>query len=233
MLLRKKTLLGNLLAILTLSCALCTGALAANCTSSISAPCAIATPGSYTFTASVTGVANTDAIPVTANDVTVNMGGWKLTGGSGTGQGLDACSVSCVTNTTVTNGHVISSGSHGLDLGGNVGDIEDVQAIGNGGYGLYLANQSIVYHTVTTSDTTFGILGEEYNVIERNTASANSGGGIEALTGGVVAENAASSNTLNYGLVMSTETGYSRNVTGANYYSGCNGGGSMGQNLCN
>jgi hypothetical protein len=226
--------LGASLALLALLWIWCPSALAANCSTSISGPCNINSSNAYSFTGNVVQTGSTDAITFTStvNNVSIDMGGWKLTGGS-SGQGIDACSTSCTPeDITVTNGHAYNSGSHGIDTGNDVSDIEDVQAISNGGNGLFPSAQGIVYHIVATGNTTTGINTSSYNVVERVVAASNSSDGIDTSTGGVVSESVAASNTTD-GLNLGSGTGYARNVTGANT-TGCAGSGtSMGENLCN
>jgi hypothetical protein len=235
--------LSALLPIFALAWGWCPQVLGANCSSSISAPCTIASHGSYTLTGNVVeSTANVDAIPVTANDVTVNLNGWKLTGGPAGGSGfggdgMDACTnypSSCVNNTTVTNGHAFDSGSYGLYLGLDVSDLEDVQVTGNGDAGMFPTAQAIIYHDVAVNNAGDGITSFGYSVTERNASSGNTNGaGIYTPAGGgVVCENATDSNSA-YGLNLGTGTGYARDVTGGNPSGGCNGGTSMGENLCN
>jgi hypothetical protein len=203
------------------------------CSSTISAACTITTAGYYTLSTNVTGAANGDAIDVAANDVTINLAGYSVEGGSGSGEAINACTANpCVVNTKVYNGHIKSSGAYGADLG-TPSVIEQVQGAANGSVPIYPDNDSIVFQTIaygTTGST--GIEGFADSVLTQNVSGDNGGSGIESGSGGVVMDNASSSNTSGYALDLGTNTGYGRNVGGGNS-SGCvTGGTTMGDNVC-
>ena len=208
-------------------------AFCANCGATISGPCTIASAGGYTLSGNVSqGTANTDALPFanSVNDVTVNLTGWTVTGGSGTGQGINACAgATCGENTTVTNGHVKASGQYAIDLDNNE-DVEQVQTYQNGNNGIWPSNTGIVYQTINYNNSGDGINTSSNNSIMQNVSASNTSNGITTGTGGLVADNASSSNT-STGLSAGTDTGYGRNVLGGN--TTCiSGGKSMSDNVC-
>src|SRR6202521_2155822 len=172
-------------------------ALCANCSATISTPCTIASAGGYTLSGNVTqGTANTDALPFanSVNDVTVNLTGWSVTGGSGTGQGIDACNGTCGENTAVTNGHVKAAGQYGIDLDNNE-DVEQVQTYQNGNNGIWPSNTGIVYQTINYNNSGDGINTSSNNSIMQNVSASNTSNGITTGTGGLVADNASTSHT--------------------------------------
>ena len=203
-----------------------------NCTSSISVSCTIASPGSYTLTANITGGTGADALPVTtAGDVTIDLGGFSIQGGTTSGQAIDGCAGSaCTTNVTVKNGHVKSSGTYGIDTD-TITDVETTQLTGNTSYAIWPGVVATFSQSAIVNNSNIGINGSSENVTLDAVVTGNSGSGIVTGTGGLVAEVVSASNT-GTGISAGTDTGYTRDVTGGNT-TGCSGGVSLGQNLCN
>lgn len=204
----------------------------ANCGSSISVSCTIASPGSYTLTANITGAAGADALPITtAGDVTIDLGGFGIQGGTTSGQAVDGCAGSaCTNNVTVKNGHVKSSGNVGINTD-TIQDVETTQVISNGSYGIYPGPVATFSDSIIVGNSV-GIYGSNENVSLDDVVSGNTGDGISTGTGGLVAEVVSAVNG-STGIAAGTDTGYTRDVNGGNTTAGCSGGVSLGQNLCN
>lgn len=147
-------------------------------------PVTISEPGSYRLTGNLTVPdENTNAIDVSADDVTVDLNGFAIVGPTvctgtpvtscsptGTGEGISSVSE----NTTVLNGTVRGMGSSGVFIAGRV---ERVRAVSNGLHGIQF------FGSVNPPGIAVG-----------NWAIGNGGDGIDVINGGVVTDNVAKSN---------------------------------------
>lgn len=133
-------------------------------------PFTIDAPDSYRLKANITlPNADTTAILVTVDDVTIDLNGFSIIGGTvcsgsptvtscsptGSGNGIDGNGVS---NTTVMNGIVRGMGNVGVVI--TAGRVKDVNALSNGGVGI--------------SDPTFGFT----TTVTNCTANSNGSDGI-------------------------------------------------------
>lgn len=142
-------------------------------------PLVINAPGSYRLKKNFTVPnENTTAISITADNVTLDLNGYAITGPTvcsgfpatcaptGTGIGVSSSS----TNVTVLNGTIRGMGDSGI-LSAN--RIEKVNAVGNGGTGM---NASVVIDSLADSNGGQGI--SAGNSVTNSTATANGGPGI-------------------------------------------------------
>ncbi len=181
-------------------------------------PYGISSSGSYRLTGSLTVSANTDAITVTAPNVTVDLNGFSITGpGSSSGHaGIDASGVSGVTveNGTVTgfedgvlvgffgiarNVHA-DANETGIDAGNNT-TVEGCTAnnsTSTGGWGVYCSAACTISGNTVNGNASIGIgCGGNACVISGNTANANNSYGIVCSGSGcLISGNSASTNAI-------------------------------------
>jgi hypothetical protein len=170
-------------------------------------PITIAQPGSYVLVSNLTVPdANTTAISVTADEVTIDLNGYSIVGpticsGSphvsgcspvGSGVGIDS---SGKIGTTVLNGSVRGMGSNGIVI--SDGSVHRVKAISNGGNGISVPtpSSSVYFGTMVTDSIANSNGGDGIYYIASvidSTASFNLGTGISAEA--VVSRCAAQSN---------------------------------------
>jgi hypothetical protein len=114
-------------------------------------------PGSYYLTTNIGGVSGKDGIGIAGNNVTLDLNGFALLGGSGTEEGIyiyNTC-----TNITVRNGNVSgwSTGfGRGIDSQGNNVTLEHLTVFANG-IGMQCLNSLVVRDCTISENNTFGI----------------------------------------------------------------------------
>jgi parallel beta helix pectate lyase-like protein len=161
-------------------------------------PFTITQPGSYYLTGNLSGSVG---ITINADDVTLDLGGFALTGVGAAGSGVSVQSPGNRKNLAVVNGtirgwgergvsalNVTNSRLHGLRAYGNgstgiyfgQGAIEDCVAQSNGGGGI--VSYSVVHNSVALQNTGTGISGF---VIDGCVARQNTGAGIAAIDASV------------------------------------------------
>jgi parallel beta-helix repeat protein len=131
---------------------------------------------SYRLTGSLTVPASTNGINVTANNVTIDMNGFSITGPGSTSGVVNGVSASGIADVTVENGTIT-----GLGLAivlGTSGIVRNVHADANG-FGIYVGDNSVVEGcTANNSTTTYGIACSSGCSISGNTANGNANEGI-------------------------------------------------------
>lgn len=223
-------------------------------------PVTISLSGSYRLAGNlVVPDANTSAIVITADNVTLDLNGFAITGPTvcsglptvctplGTGVGIHG-----ETNVlAVRNGIVRGMGSHGLRLnrppgtGVSVGhQVSDLQVYGNGGDGIAIGS-GVVRQSVVRRNGGRGVALDS-GLVSSNTTSQNLLQGVQVfgtavVTGNNVSDNGGCGITANSGLVSGnnllqngtglclTAAGYAGNTLISNTVSG---GFNLGQNLC-
>jgi hypothetical protein len=165
--------------------------------------CAVITsPGFYRVTANLPAggglLDNGDCIQVGADDVTIDLAGFELSGiGIGSGITDDGTERQ---ETTIRNG-TITGFAAGIDFDtapdGQQGTVvEEVRAIANG-IGIRVGRSGIVRHSVVRDNT--GVVGISVagggSVVAYNLVSDNGGIGIQADTGAVIIGNSSTFNT--------------------------------------
>ncbi len=160
-------------------------------------PVKVKKSGSYILTGNLEpNNPNTDAIEVSASNVTIDLGGYSIVGPnktSGSGIGVDALSQ---TNVTVENGTVTGMSGSGVAVG-SYGIVKNVQSTNNGnggsGAGIQCTGASCLVENCVSSanangaglsfiDTTSGYTG---NVIQGNLSTVV--GGVSIGNGGISA----------------------------------------------
>jgi parallel beta-helix repeat protein len=139
-------------------------------------PYVISTSGSYKLTGSLTVPASTNGINVTANNVTIDMNGFLITG-TGSASGLiNGVSASGIADVTVENGTITGMGL-AIWLGKS-GVVKNVHVDVNG-FGVDVGDNSVVEGcTANNSSTQYGISCSSGCSITGNTANGNGDEGI-------------------------------------------------------
>lgn len=206
-------------------------------------PLVISAPGSYRLKGNFTVPdENTTAISITADNVTLDLNGYTLSGPTvctgalpvtctptGTGNGIQ----STANNLTVLNGTVRGFGNNGVYLLGSVCRIERVQAISNGANGLVGGTACVVASNIAMQNGFHGVFADS-SVMVGNVANWN---GTSGIGGNDVLgmDNFMSSNSL-YGVNFSSGSAYRDNALNWNNGGGVQaapgGGTAVGHNVC-
>ena len=192
-------------------------------------PVTISKPGSYRLSSNLMVTrANTTCIEITSDDVTLDLNGFTISGQtvctpgsnksvscspSGNGIGVNAPTEA---NIAVTNGVVRGMGLDGVNLAGTNTRAENIQAYGNGGYGIRSTTASnttsannggvgitIVNGSNNTSANNGGDGIDSSGTANNNVSNDNGGSGISAVT----ANNNASFNNEGDGIDANTANG--------------------------
>ena len=147
-----------------------------------SLPYTITSPGAYYVTTNLTGVSGQSGINISANDVTLDLSGFTLSGGAGTLRGIFI--TYSYTNIVIRNGTVIGWGGNGVD-GFSFGyprnvTYEHLNIYGNAGYyGLAAEATSRIQDCQAMENTWDGIFSVG-GIISDCVARENGNYGIEA-----------------------------------------------------
>ncbi len=218
-------------------------------------PIVICRSGSYRLTSNLTvSDPNTDVISILADDVTLDLNGFTLSGPTkctrpegkvqctttGTGNGIKSSN----RNTRITNGTVRGFGGDGLYLL-QIGTVERVHAESNGWSGIHVGDGIVTRCTstlnlgngITAGDAVISFSTVEFNgydgingggTVVNNTVLGNGHDGIRA---GMILGNLLSNN-IGYGISGGPGSGYGNNLMWFNHGGSVNGGTSMGNNVC-
>jgi hypothetical protein len=171
-------------------------------------PYTIGSSGSYRLTGDldVTGEPNPEdvtAIVITADDVTLDLNGFTITGPTScggdpmvcgpVGSGLGIQAAASLENIRVRNGSVHGMGGGGIALG-HAARVWDVHVTGNGGTGLFLDRRGHVARVVADLNATEGISVSIGCTVTDSSAISNGGDGITASDSALVIGNSAHSN---------------------------------------
>lgn len=137
----------------------------------------ITQPGSYYLTGNVAGAASKSGIKVAASNVTIDLCGFTLTGGTGSQDGIQGSSG--LSNVSVSNGTITGWQSWGIDMDTVAGcrirdvtcennldggirvdtrsNVEFCVCSGNDGEGIRIGGAGVVSHCVCTANTQNGI----------------------------------------------------------------------------
>ena len=204
-------------------------------------PLTISVRGAYKLTGNlVVNNANTTAVEITADNVTLDLNGFGIFGPGVVGNGDGVLAVQ--SNVTVMNGSVRGMGRVGVYLQGNSHRIENVYVTANGSSGIGMGGNSIVRgNTVILNNASGQSLAAIVTIsgsgagssITDNTVNSNTAAGIYANPGTTVTGNTVRGNS---GLGLWLENA----AYGNNVLSGNNGGAAqvsggiqMGPNVCN
>lgn len=154
-------------------------------------PVTIGLAGSYRLTGNLTVPdANTTAIHITVEDVTVDLNGFAIVGpgAAGTGRGIDTLVISppffssLKGGITVVNGTIRGMGGDGVIVG-PWSRVEKLHARNNGGNGVSDGGNSVVSGNTVGSNGAAGIRSNEGSLVSGNTATSNLGDGITSVNG--------------------------------------------------
>jgi hypothetical protein len=199
-----------------------------------SLPFAISESGSYYLTGNLRTRGN--GITVTANDVTIDLMGYAITGGNGNGIDIFGCINVEIRNGTIRKfalqgihenyvsgrGHriigirVIENGGRGVELNGRGHLLKECTAVGNGKEGFYVSTGSVVCNNTATDNGDNGITCYQGNTVVNNAAYYNGDWGILLHTGFLDGNSAENNNTNDSGsneIHCSTSCTYGTNHT--------------------
>lgn len=149
-----------------------------------SLPCTISSPGFYYITKDLSCVAGSHGITITADNVTLDLMGFSLTGPGGEGN-YDGIYMDSRANVEIRNGSVLSFPRHGIfesHVDGRAHRIINMRLKNNVHSGICLAGTG--------------------NLVQGCTAVANTDNGIDAGVGSSIIGNLCNNNT-NYGIYLS------------------------------
>ncbi len=139
-------------------------------------PYIVSASGSYRLTGSLAVPAGTNGISVTANNVTIDMNGFSITGPGSTSGVVNGVGASGIADVTVENGTITGMGL--AIVLGNSGIVRNVHADTNG-FGIDVGDNSVVEGcTANNSTTNYGIECSMGCSISGNTANGNADEGI-------------------------------------------------------
>jgi hypothetical protein len=165
-----------------------------------SLPFTITQPGSYYLTTNLTGsVGVTNGITIAASGVTLDLMGFELVGGTGSGIFVSGIVSGSRTNITVCNGTVRNWSSVGLDLVvASFSTVDRVRAVANQNGGIYVGVATVVSQCIATGNGTgtsgHGISTTDRSVVRDCIATDNRADGISVTAGCLVIGNVASGN---------------------------------------
>lgn len=136
-------------------------------------------PGSYYLTGNITGVSGKSGIKIAANDVTLDLRGFSVTGVAGALSGIVGASAHAV----VSNGALTLWPQAGVSLTGNGNQVRDLDARGCGGHGIQVGAWAQVERCRTLNNGGAGIRFETIGTAIDCVASVNGAGGIDGVVG--------------------------------------------------
>jgi hypothetical protein len=167
-------------------------------------PVVLSSSGSYRLTGNLqVSDANTTAVRINANDITVDLNGFTISGPTvcsvvptecsptGTGDGVFASAVA--RNATVLNGTVRGMGRRGVSIG-TQSRIERVHAISNGEIGLFPNTVCTVSNSTADRNGTVGIRVGNRCLVLNSTSTFNGGVGLQFGAGSGYANNVVEQN---------------------------------------
>src|SRR5208282_1462683 len=196
-------------------------------------PYKIKTSGSYILTSNLTNSKSTNAIDVTAAQVTIDLNGFEILGPGSSVATVTGINASGLIDVTVENGAVSEFGT-GINVG-SYGIVKNLHADYNGN-GISVGNSTVVEgctanHSTDSASGASGIFCSAGCTISGNSASANTGIGIVCIGSGcLISGNTILNNTDGIDAFEAT-TGYSGNVLN-NTNNNVIGGTSLSNNLC-
>lgn len=150
--------------------------------------------GSYVVAQNLTATGT--CLIVAANYVTIDLGGFTLTGPGAAGEGI-------TDGLAVHNGIVVRNGTvTGFNFGvridtGSRHTVEGVRAVDNNVHGLSVGMDSIVKGNTVSNNGSIGISVDVGSVVSGNVVSDNGNDGIAVESGSTVSGNTSSSNAVN------------------------------------
>jgi hypothetical protein len=153
-------------------------------------PITIVQPGSYRLTSNLAVPnQNTSAVFVTAHDVSIDLGGFTISGvttcsestltcsPTGSGRGIDIDLGIIPDRLSVRRGTIRGMGNRGI-LAGSRAIVEDVRAESNGGTGIETGSHSLIKGCVAYLNGVNGLQSSNGSILDGNLASGNASSGI-------------------------------------------------------
>ncbi|AKJ29782.1 hypothetical protein [Caldimonas brevitalea] len=197
-------------------------------------PITICRPGSYRLTENLVVPADTDAVEILADDVTLDLSGFSIAGpstceGSGadfscSGQSGTGITTGLVRGLAVRNGVIHGMGGDGINCKGCT--VEGVRARHN--RAGFVVTSGLVKDSLASSNL-IGV-GLNRSSLVHSTVQMNHTG-VTAANGGAVIGNVIATNT-DVGLRIVGDGGYAQNSFRANQQADVDGGVNMGGNVC-
>jgi parallel beta-helix repeat protein len=191
-----------------------------------SLPYTITTQGSYIINQNLK--ANWHGIKVQANNVTIDLNGYSISGNNASGG--HGVYMNGRRNVEIRNGTIRNFGSDGIYVetdSGNSHRVINVRVMNNKGRGIILnGNNHMVKDCTVSSNGNTGIYAGLGSTISGTTAYSNAGYGIYAGYGNTISGNTACSNgssgiSAAYGSTVSGNTVYNNAWSGIEAYDGC------------
>jgi parallel beta-helix repeat protein len=177
-------------------------------------PKTIDTPGSYFLTGNVSAGGN--GISIATNNVTIDLMGFALMGG--TGAGISAASE--IRNVTVRNGTISGWSDAGLELFDTTGVlVSEIHASGNGSHGIQIGGTGSVVDSTAISNASIGVRASVGSTVRGCTVEGNGSHGVSVSSGCSITGSTAKDNTLtgfsaSSGSVLTGLAAYSNDGTG-------------------
>lgn len=152
-------------------------------------PLTIDTPGSYYLAEDITTTGG--GITIAVNNVTIDLQGFTLTGGSGVG--IDTLEGDARENLVIKNGRVYGWSDDGIGLFGHNAQVLNVIALFNGGDGIAVARNSTVSGCFAGGNAGNGIKSSVGSIISNCNAAYNGFDGY-LVNAGTVTQSSASFN---------------------------------------
>jgi hypothetical protein len=162
-------------------------------------PLSLTTSGSYYLIEDITTAG--DGITISADDVTIDLMGFTLAGGTGDG----ISSVFPTKNVTVRNGTVSGWGGSGIDVNQSDGSrVERVRADSNESRGIRVGENAAVIDCIATGNTASGIQTEAGATVSGCSARGNTGTGVAVSFDSAVLNTTSSENGLGFNAAASS-----------------------------
>ena len=155
-------------------------------------PLTISSAGSYYLTTNVNYSGSGDGIVILANNVTIDLNGFTLSGSSAGFRGIWA--QLSYTNVVVKNGAVCHWGNSGVSLDARNSRVERVHSYANTGLGLAVMDGGIISDCIAATNGATGISAGTGSVVRNCVADNNTGDGVSVDKGTTVTGCAANGN---------------------------------------
>jgi parallel beta-helix repeat protein len=158
-----------------------------------SLPFTIDAPGAYYVTRNLTGGAVGDnGISILASDVTLDLGGFVLTGVAGSNYGINVGGAR--RNIVIRNGTLASWNVGVVTAAAEASQLADLHLVQNVVFGLVAGPRATISRCRAAANGDTGIYALEYALVSDSTATSNVGSGIFVGVGSVVSRSRADSN---------------------------------------
>jgi hypothetical protein len=155
----------------------------------------ITNSGSYYLTDNLTNSGFSGGIVISASDVTLDLNGFTLFGGPGSGEGINVDDG--LRNVTLMNGTVRGWGDYGVRaFRAFAVECRNIRALGNIS-GLGLSTNGVARECLSRDNSSYGIYAASGSVVEHCTISDNGADGIQAESRCALVDNYLSGNNTN------------------------------------